>query len=177
MIIFTCFAESVRFIVNTFPQLWHVPVATFSPDGDDLSPVELDPVHLSDEDGRHGLVERSAVHVDGGAHGEHEPRHSLVDAQVLLQAAERDGQGAGTVVKREEGFCLKQLNLTGSFNLVFILEKIHFIQFITWRHIRFHEFDFTEETKTSTHWNSPRGHGETTSVVTQQLFCLRYSDY
>lgn len=74
---------------------------SFAPDGDNLPPVEVDGVHLRDEDGRHRLVERRAVHVDGGAHGQDESRHPLVDAQVVLQATERDGQGAGTAADRE----------------------------------------------------------------------------
>jgi len=62
------------------------------PDGEDLSEVEVHVVDLGDEDGRHRLVERRAVHVDGGAHGQHEARHPLVHSVVLLQAAEGDGQ-------------------------------------------------------------------------------------
>ena len=44
------------------------------------------PDHLGDEDGRHGLVEGSAVHVDGGADGEDEPGYPLVHSAALLQA-------------------------------------------------------------------------------------------
>lgn len=52
----------------------------------------MDAVHLGDEDGSDGLVESRAVHVDGGTHGQHEPRHPLVHLVVLLQAPEGDGQ-------------------------------------------------------------------------------------
>lgn len=59
-------------------------ISQLSPDSNDLAPVELNPVHLSDEDGGHGLIKRRAVHVDGGTHWEDKACHSLVDAQVLL---------------------------------------------------------------------------------------------
>lgn len=61
------------------------------PDGDDLPAVQRDVIHLGDEDGCHRLVQRRAVHVDGGADGQHKAGHALVDLQVLLQAAEGDG--------------------------------------------------------------------------------------
>lgn len=53
------------------------------PDGDDLAKVQLVIVNLCDEYGRHGLVERGAVHVDGGAHREHEADDAAVDVVVL----------------------------------------------------------------------------------------------
>ena len=49
-------------------------------------------VHLGDKDGGHSLVERGAVHVDGGADGQHEAGDPLVDAVILLQAAKRHRQ-------------------------------------------------------------------------------------
>lgn len=69
-------------VQNTGP--WLCRIRSVLPDSDDLAVVEVDVVHLGDEDGCHSLVKRSAVHVDSGAHGEHESRHSLIDAQVLL---------------------------------------------------------------------------------------------
>lgn len=42
-------------------------------DGDDLADREGHASNLGDEDGGHGLVQRGAVHVDGGTDGEHEP--------------------------------------------------------------------------------------------------------
>ena len=42
-------------------------------DGDDGPEGDVHLAHLRDEDGGHSLVERSPVHVDGGADGEHEP--------------------------------------------------------------------------------------------------------
>lgn len=78
--------------------------STFSPDSDNLAPVEINPIHLGDKDGGHRLIKRRAVHVDRGAHREHEASDPLIDAQVLLQAAEGDRQGTGAVVngKREK---------------------------------------------------------------------------
>lgn len=58
--------------------------ATFSPDSNNLAPVEHNPIHLSDKDGGHSLIKRCAVHVDGGTHWEDKTCDSLVDAQVLL---------------------------------------------------------------------------------------------
>lgn len=72
------------------------PTAEVSPDCNNLAPIKRNAVHLSNEDGCHGLVQCSPIHVDGGAHWEHETRHSLVDAQVLLQASKRDRQSTGT---------------------------------------------------------------------------------
>ena len=42
-------------------------------DGDDLADGQGHASDLGDEDGGHGLVQRGAVHVDGGADGENEP--------------------------------------------------------------------------------------------------------
>lgn len=71
-------------------------VASFSPDSNNLAPVERNPVHLSDKDGGHSLIKRCAIHVDGGTHREDKTCYSLVDAQVLLQASECDRQGTST---------------------------------------------------------------------------------
>lgn len=76
--------------------------ATFSPDSNDLAPVERDPIHLGDKDGGHRLIKRCAVHVNGRAHWEHKTCYSLVDAQVLLQAPECDRQGTGTAANKVE---------------------------------------------------------------------------
>lgn len=62
------------------------------PYGDDLPKVQLVVVDLGDEDGGHGLVERRPVHVDGGAHGQHEARDPPVHVVVLQQALEGDRQ-------------------------------------------------------------------------------------
>ena len=63
-----------------------------SPDGDDLAGVKVNVVDLRDEDRSDRLVERRAVHVDGGADGEDEASDAPVDAVVLLQTAECDRQ-------------------------------------------------------------------------------------
>lgn len=67
-----------------------------SPDGDDLSEVQLVIVHLGDKDGRHGLVERGAVHVDRGADRQHEADDAPVDVVVLQEALEGDRQRGRT---------------------------------------------------------------------------------
>lgn len=69
------------------------------PDSDNLARVQLDAVHLGNEDGSHSLVQGSSVHVDGGADRQHETSDSFVNTQILLQTAEGDGQRASTVGK------------------------------------------------------------------------------
>lgn len=69
--------------VHLFPECY-LSAAKFSPDSNNLAPVEDDAIHLSDEDGGHSLIKRCAVHVDGGTHWEDKAGYSLVDAQVLL---------------------------------------------------------------------------------------------
>lgn len=61
------------------------------PDSDDLPAVQRDVIHLGNEDGCHGLIQRGAVHVNGGAYGQHEASHALINLQIFLQAAEGDG--------------------------------------------------------------------------------------
>lgn len=91
-----------------FQLSWfHDPLQTpaggkFVPYGDDLAKVQLVVVHLGDEDGGHGLVERGAVHVDGGSHGQHEPRDPPVHVVVLQQALERDRQGGWAVQQAQK---------------------------------------------------------------------------
>lgn len=58
------------------------------PDGDDLAKIQLVIIDLCDEYRCHGLVESGAIHVDGGAHGEHETDDAAVDVVVLQQALE-----------------------------------------------------------------------------------------
>lgn len=50
---------------------------------DDLAQIELDRIHLCDEDGGHCLVQGRAVHVDCGAHGQHKSGHLRVQKWVL----------------------------------------------------------------------------------------------
>lgn len=94
--------------------------ATFSPDGNNLAPVERNPIHLGNKDGGHRLIKRRAVHVDGRAHWEHKTCYSLVDAQVLLQAPECDRQGTGTAAnKAEKKSCLnlQEIMLFGNYEI------------------------------------------------------------
>lgn len=73
-----------------------------SPDCNDLSAVQGDVIHLGDKDGRHGLIQRRAVHVDGGTDGQHEPGHTFIDLQIFLQAAKGDGQRPGAEDRRTD---------------------------------------------------------------------------
>lgn len=50
---------------------------------------------MCDEYGGHGFVEGGAIHVDGGAHGQHEADDAAVDVVVLQQALEGDRQRGG----------------------------------------------------------------------------------
>lgn len=59
---------------------------------------------MGDEDGRHGLVERSAVHVDGGADRQHEADDASVDVVVLQEALEGDRQ-SGRAAAGYRSFC------------------------------------------------------------------------
>lgn len=68
--------------------MWH----WYTPDRDDLAEVELVVVDLGNKDGSHSLVERRAVHVDGGAHRQHEASDTPVNVVVLQEALEGDGQ-------------------------------------------------------------------------------------
>lgn len=71
------------------------------PDGDQLAEVQLIVINLSDKDGRHGLVQCRAVHVDGGAHGEDEAGDLSVNMAVFQQTLHGDGQ-RGRAEKRFE---------------------------------------------------------------------------
>lgn len=64
----------------------------FSPDGDQLAEVQVVLVDLGDEDGRHGLVQSRPIHVDGGAHWQHEASYLPVDSTVLQETLHGDGQ-------------------------------------------------------------------------------------
>lgn len=66
-----------------------------TPDGNNLSHVQVVVIQLGDEDGGHGLIKSCTVHVDGGAHREHEAGDPLVDAIVLFSTSEGDWQGGG----------------------------------------------------------------------------------
>lgn len=63
-----------------------------TPDGDDLTEVQLMVVDLRNKDGGHSFVERSAIHVDGSTHRQHEACNASVNVVVLQQALEGDRQ-------------------------------------------------------------------------------------
>lgn len=78
---------------------------------------------MSDKDGRHGLVERGAIHVDGGPDRQHEADDASVDVVVLKEALEGDrqsGRAAETSInirpagqmRPTETFCVASENLT-----------------------------------------------------------------
>ncbi len=78
------------------------------PDSDDLAEVKLVVVDLGDKNGCHSLVQRSAVHVDGGSHGQHEANDPPVYVVVLQQALEGDRQSGRTA--NEKHLLLKTPN-------------------------------------------------------------------
>ena len=83
------------------------------PDGDNLSRAEVNVVHLSNKDGGDGFVERSSVHVDGGANRKNEASDTPVNTQVLLQTAERDWQ-SGSAENNSNGMLLQFSNLVST---------------------------------------------------------------
>lgn len=71
-------------------------------DRHDVAEAERDAAGLRDEERGHGLVQRRAVHVDGGADGHDEARDAHVHAVELLEAVHGHGQrgGAGRCPER-----------------------------------------------------------------------------
>lgn len=72
------------------------------PDGDDLPKVQFVIVHLGDEDGCHGLIERRTIHVDGGPDRQHEADDASVDMVVLKEALEGDRQSSRAAGGKEK---------------------------------------------------------------------------
>ena len=66
------------------------------PDGDDFPNVHVHVVDLRNEESCHSLVERRAVHVDGGSHGDDEAAHAGVHVVVVLQAFQCHWHGGRT---------------------------------------------------------------------------------
>ena len=62
------------------------------PDSNNLPKVQLVVVDLSDEDGRHGLVECRSVHVNGGSHRQYKAYDAPDEVVVLQEALEGDRQ-------------------------------------------------------------------------------------
>lgn len=74
---------------ETFLGCFHIKkVFFFWPDGDNLTRVEVDTIHLGNEDGCHSLIQSSSVHVDRGSHREHKTGDPFVNPQILFQAPE-----------------------------------------------------------------------------------------
>lgn len=87
--------------MSTFIKFTNYSACTL-PDGDDLPKVQLIIVHLGNEDGRHGLVERGAVHVDGRPDGQHEADDASVDVVVFQEALEGDRQRGGAAAGKHQ---------------------------------------------------------------------------
>ena len=68
---------------------------------DDLTRVQVDSVHLGDEDGGHSLVKSGAVHVYSGSDRDDEAGYTPVNVVVLLQTPESDGQSCSTIRERQ----------------------------------------------------------------------------
>ena len=62
------------------------------PDGDDLAKVQLIIINLCNEYCCHSLIESGAIHIDGGAHGEHKANDAAVNVVVLQEALEGNRQ-------------------------------------------------------------------------------------
>lgn len=58
------------------------------PDGDDLAKVQLVIINLCYKYCCHSLIESSAIHIDGGADGEHKTDDTAVNVIVLQEALE-----------------------------------------------------------------------------------------
>lgn len=83
-------------------QIWQTSFVTFCcaivkykkylPDGNNVAHVKRIVIHLGDEDGGDGLIERCAIHVNSCTNWEDKSSNSLIDAIVLLSTSERDRQ-------------------------------------------------------------------------------------
>lgn len=62
------------------------------PYSEDLSKVHVHVVDLGYEESCDSFIQGGAVHVDGGAHWQHEACHSLIYPIVLLQTLKGDRQ-------------------------------------------------------------------------------------
>ena len=60
-----------------------------APDGNDVAKVHGDLVDVGDEERSDRLVQRRAVHIDGGTDGNNEGAHARVHVVVHLQAVKR----------------------------------------------------------------------------------------
>lgn len=79
------------YLINKNEPVW-VPRI---PDDDHFSYCENPAIVLSDEYGRHSLVESSAIHVDGGADGGDEANNVAVDLVSIHKTLHCDGKSGG----------------------------------------------------------------------------------
>lgn len=73
------------------------------PDGDDLAKVQLVIIDLCDEYCCHSLIESGAIHIDGGAHGQHKTDDAAVNVVVLQEALEgyrQCGRAGGDTIRQ-----------------------------------------------------------------------------
>ena len=80
-----------------------MPYRSWLPDCYQLAETEADLTHLRDEDRSHRLVQRCAVHVDGGADRQYEPGDSWIDVVPLFQAVDRDRERRWARGRAERG--------------------------------------------------------------------------
>lgn len=91
---FTQYMDWVALRMFTWELEWFE--TPYIPNGDQLAKVQLIIVDLGDKDGRHGLVKSCSVHVNGGAHRQHETRYLPIHIAVLQQALHSNGQSGRT---------------------------------------------------------------------------------
>lgn len=72
---------------------------------------------MGDEDGRHGLVEGGAIHVDGGPDRQHEADDASINVVVLEEALEGDRQSGRAAAGEDNDNSsseISRVTLTGS---------------------------------------------------------------
>ena len=67
-------------------------------DGDKLSCVQVNSVHLGDEDGSHGDKERRSIHIDRRSDGNDKLRNSWINMVVFMHAAECDWESSRSAI-------------------------------------------------------------------------------
>ena len=72
-----------------------------SPNYDNFNKVSVEVLHLGYEHSSYGLIEGSAVHVDGGSHWEHEPRDAGIEASLLLETLNGHWQSRRTACQAQ----------------------------------------------------------------------------
>ena len=81
------------------------------PDGNDLSDVHADVVHLGNEQRRNGFIESGAVHVNGGPHRNDKAADPGVNVVVVFQALQRHGHCGRTAQTRRTHLYVLYINI------------------------------------------------------------------